>query len=105
MLEIILVLTIGLAPPLLSFIFLRRAEARAQIRLRSAMRAAEYRQLQRLLALPSDQRYVEGMGSLIGDFTCRFNARSTHIRCAVNPFGPCKECTYYEPISSFTDPS
>ncbi|KAM3114123.1 DUF6464 family protein [Phormidesmis sp. 146-33] len=105
MLEIILVLTIGLAPPLLSFIFLRRAEARAQIRLRSAMRTAEHRQLQRLLALPSDQRYVEGMGSLIGDFTCRFNARSTHIRCAVNPFGPCKECTYYEPISSFTDPS
>jgi Family of unknown function (DUF6464) len=103
MVEILLILAIGLAPPLLSFIFLRQAEARAQTRLRAALRAAEQRQFQRLLALPADYRRVEGVGALIGDFTCRYNARSAHLRCAVNPFGPCKECHYYEPISSSTD--
>lgn len=105
MVEIILILAIGLAPPLLSFVFLRQAERRAQVRLRAAMRATEQQQLQRLLSLPAEHRYIEGIGSLIGDFTCRFNARSAHLRCAVNSFGPCKECPYYEPIASLTDSS
>jgi sorbitol-specific phosphotransferase system component IIC len=103
MLEIILICAIGLIPPLLSFLFLRKMQMRAQERLRRAMQTAERRQIQRLLSLPVDYQYVEGMGSLIGDFTCRYNARSAHIRCAVNPIGPCEECPHYEPISPPTN--
>ncbi|NDJ20987.1 hypothetical protein GS682_04870 [Nostoc sp. B(2019)] len=32
----------------------------------------------------------------IGDTTCKFNARSPLIRCAINPSGPCEGCGYYE---------
>lgn len=34
--------------------------------------------------------------TVIGDTTCRFNARSRYIRCAVNPSGDCKECPHYK---------
>ncbi|MEP0869523.1 DUF6464 family protein [Trichocoleus desertorum AS-A10] len=98
MIEIILVITLGLLPPLLSLWLLQRAETRAQNRLRAAMVAAERRSLQNLRRASSDQRYVEGMGLLTGDITCRFNARSAHLRCAVNPLGPCQDCRYYESI-------
>ena len=104
MLEIILICAIGLIPSLLSFVFFRKMHMRAQARLRNAMQAAERRQIQRLLSLPSDYHYVEGVGALIGDLTCRYNARSAQIRCAVNPSGPCEECPYYE-SSSPTNPS
>jgi Family of unknown function (DUF6464) len=44
----------------------------------------------------SDRYYLEGVGYLIGDISCKFNARSGYIRCAVNPSGPCQDCRYYE---------
>lgn len=31
----------------------------------------------------------------IGDTTCIYNARSPHLRCAINPSGPCKGCIGY----------
>jgi len=33
---------------------------------------------------------LEGVGYLIGDISCQFNARSGYLRCAVNPQGPCQ---------------
>lgn len=33
---------------------------------------------------------------IIGDATCKFNADSELIRCAVNPNGPCQSCRFYE---------
>jgi hypothetical protein len=35
----------------------------------------------------------------IGDVSCRFNARSELIRCAVNPSGPCQNCHFFEAIT------
>jgi Family of unknown function (DUF6464) len=32
----------------------------------------------------------------IGDTSCRFNAHSPFVRCAVNPGGPCQGCPCYE---------
>lgn len=32
----------------------------------------------------------------IGDMTCRNNARSPYLRCAINPNGLCDGCEYYE---------
>ena len=33
----------------------------------------------------------------LGEPSCRFNAHSPYIRCAVNPMGPCEDCPSYEP--------
>ncbi len=33
---------------------------------------------------------------VLGDASCRFNAHSELIRCAVNPEGPCCQCRFYE---------
>lgn len=32
----------------------------------------------------------------IGDTTCKYNAKSPYLRCAVNPDGPCSECNHRE---------
>ncbi len=96
--EIILILMIALSPSLFSLWVMRQTEARAQTRLQLALDSVAHRGLSGL-RLDPDQDYVEGVGFVVGDFTCRYNARSSHIRCAVNPFGPCKECTQYEPRS------
>lgn len=44
---------------------------------------------------PTENSLVEGRW-VIGDASCRFNARSEMIRCAVNPEGPCNGCRFYE---------
>ena len=35
-------------------------------------------------------------GWVIGDPTCRFNALSPLLRCAVWPDGPCDQCSHFE---------
>jgi Family of unknown function (DUF6464) len=90
----IFILFLGLTPSLLSLWLMRQADARGQARLRLAMDTIASRGLP--LQLQPDQHYVEGMGYVIGDFTCRFNARSNQIRCAINPFGPCQGCSHYQ---------
>ncbi|MBW4647354.1 MAG: hypothetical protein KME06_01435 [Kastovskya adunca ATA6-11-RM4] len=47
---------------------------------------------------PTEKSIIEGRW-VIGDASCRFNARSEILRCAVNPEGPCAECRLYEQIS------
>lgn len=52
--------------------------------------------LGRLDAEIPEQRYVEGVGFVVGDLSCEFNAKSPQLRCAVNPIGPCRGCLYYQ---------
>ena len=42
---------------------------------------------------PEEQSLVDGEW-VIGDATCKYNARSTLLRCAVNPIGPCEGCKH-----------
>jgi hypothetical protein len=44
---------------------------------------------------PADARAWKG-GWVIGDPTCRFNALSPLLRCAVFPEGPCERCGSYQ---------
>ncbi|MEM7726925.1 MAG: DUF6464 family protein [Cyanobacteria bacterium P01_A01_bin.45] len=44
---------------------------------------------------PDEQTLVDGCW-IIGDASCKYNARSEIIRCAVNPDGPCESCDRYE---------
>jgi hypothetical protein len=43
---------------------------------------------------PREARWWNG-GWVIGDPSCRFNARSPLLRCAVLPDGPCERCAHY----------
>lgn len=93
MLTVVLIMAIGIAPALLSLWALRWENERAIQRLRTAQ-VVTFRPRN----LPPDYHYVEGIGYMIGDLTCQFNARSSYIRCAVNPMGSCKTCAQYQPL-------
>ncbi len=45
-----------------------------------------------------EQSLVNGSW-VLGDITCRYNARSELLLCAVNPSGPCSQCSSYEAIA------
>lgn len=98
---ILLILFLGLTPSLLSIWVLQRVDQRAPYFYSGRSRSPavpmpiSYRLAQ---PLPADLHYVEGIGHMIGDLTCQFNARSAYIRCAVNPTGDCKTCLQYQPI-------
>jgi hypothetical protein len=71
---------------------------------RYQLRAGRYRLHQVSLYVqsaqrPSERTLVEGRW-VLGDATCRFNARSELIRCAVSPEGPCGNCRFYEQQST-----
>ena len=44
---------------------------------------------------PTEKSLIEGRW-VVGDASCRFNAKSEILRCAVNPEGPCEGCRLYE---------
>ncbi len=43
---------------------------------------------------PNEKSLIEGRW-VMGDASCRFNARSELLRCAINPPGPCQDCRFY----------
>ncbi|KKD39139.1 MAG: DUF6464 family protein [Limnoraphis robusta] len=47
---------------------------------------------------PQERSLVDGRW-VLGDGTCRFNAHSELVRCAVHPQGPCGQCRFYEPTN------
>lgn len=98
MLIAIIIATMGLAYGLVSYwIAVRSRRAFQQTLLRASDRAAQDR-LRYFTSRPRDpdEHYVEGIGLVIGDITCKLNARSPYIRCAANPSGPCEGCREYE---------
>lgn len=105
MLKTILLLFIGFLPSLWSLWVLRKNQQRASARRRQV--TLNYSQIESYIrpfqddcAEPineGDRYYLEGVGYLIGDISCKFNARSGYVRCAVNPSGPCQHCHHYEP--------
>ncbi len=97
MFEILLIFLIGITPWLVSLWILPKLEARTTERLSSVRLAVNYREITTIFSQP-EQQYIEGVGYIIGDITCKFNARSSQVRCAVNPFGPCKDCRDYQSI-------
>ncbi|MEH2201196.1 DUF6464 family protein [Nostoc sp.] len=45
------------------------------------------------------RRYgVTDKPQFIGDVSCKWNARSPHLRCAINPSGECQWCKDYEGV-------
>ncbi len=95
MLEAAAILLFGCLTPLFSVWMLQRAERWV----RQGVQAAIRRHIDLLPFVHGipDVRYVEPIGHHIGDANCRFNAHSIHLRCAVNPLGPCQGCRSFEP--------
>ena len=95
MLDTILIFVFGLTPPILSLWMMTKAKERMNARFMEGRERTFVRMSPRH-QLPSDRYYLDGVGYLVGDITCQFNARSAYIRCAVNPSGPCDGCPHYE---------
>jgi len=98
MLDIVIILLLGIAPPILSLWMLHRAQVtytqtNRQINTPIIPPAASLKALP-----PADMICIEGYGYVIGKVSCKYNARSPYIRCAVNPSGPCQDCRYYESL-------
>lgn len=100
MITILLIVLLGLAPPLCSWLALRHRESQWT----ASLEAARHWQPMPAIAAPvattdldSDPEagYRPGVGYFIGDISCEFNARSPHLRCAVHPLGPCATCLTY----------
>jgi hypothetical protein len=98
-LKTLLVIVIGFLPSLFSLWLMRKTQARTRAQFRRASMSVPrgIRVRQHLTPDTSDRYYLEGVGYLIGDISCQYNARSGYLRCAVNPSGPCEGCRYYEP--------
>ncbi|AFZ23482.1 hypothetical protein Cylst_1180 [Cylindrospermum stagnale PCC 7417] len=98
MFKTLLVITIGLLPSLISLWVLRQTHMRERRRLQQVSINVSGRRLrQNIRSVEGDRYYLEGVGYLVGDISCKFNARSGYVRCAVNPSGPCHDCRHYEP--------
>jgi hypothetical protein len=97
------ILVIGLMPSVVSLWVMRRSEERMQARLALTMEAVANHGLSRLRLPNPDQNYIDGLGYIVGDITCQFNARSPYLRCAVNPSGPCEACRHYQ-SKEYSDP-
>lgn len=98
MLQILFLVVLGLLPSLYSLWVMRKAQTETRARLRqAAMTVSRGRIRQNIHPISPDRYYLEGVGYLIGDVSCQFNARSGYLRCAVNPEGPCEGCRYYQP--------
>ncbi|AFZ04169.1 DUF6464 family protein [Calothrix sp. PCC 6303] len=103
MFQTLLVIVIGFLPSLFSLWMIRKAQRKTRMRIRQA--ANNFSRMRRLGYLQAstndtadspDRFYLDGVGYMIGDISCQYNARSGYIRCAINPSGPCDSCHFYE---------
>ncbi|MEM1310229.1 MAG: DUF6464 family protein [Cyanobacteria bacterium P01_D01_bin.71] len=96
MLIVLLIFGLSLVPALIATWISVRTRNHVQAEFSRAMEAATRRGLKATIQRDRDLNYVEGIGYVLGDFSCEMNARSPYIRCAMNPCGPCGGCQFYE---------
>lgn len=94
---IILLFILAFMPSLLYILLIRRIKRRFNTRLQRIRHRSLYHpsvvaqfSAHELARRPPYKDYI-------GDKTCRYNAHSPYLRCAINPSGPCKDCIHYEP--------
>ncbi|MGK7930303.1 MAG: DUF6464 family protein [Microcystaceae cyanobacterium] len=93
---ILLIFLLALIPAIISLFAIRKAKQRFHRRMRAIrQRYLYHRSLDHLPSRepPEPPPYAP---RYIGDITCRYNARSPYLRCAINPCGPCEGCSSYE---------
>ena len=104
--KLALILLLSILPSLVYLLIFRKAKERWQTRLRRAQIVTTHYHSERFLnqtdgysydsyPLYSDRRRPVTK-YFIGDTSCINNAQSPYIRCAINPEGPCEECSHYQ---------
>jgi Family of unknown function (DUF6464) len=68
---------------------------RARSRRLTGVESSSNRRLYKRMTRDPEEQYIEGVGYVIGDLSCSYNAKSPYIRCAVNPDGLCQDCRHY----------
>lgn len=96
LIKLILIIIISVLPTLIYWLMFRKIKRRWQSRLRQTRLAIDYGSREESFDSFNNREETEYGQYYIGDLSCRFNARSPYIRCAINPHGPCRECSYYE---------
>ncbi|MBE9114836.1 hypothetical protein IQ249_02895 [Lusitaniella coriacea LEGE 07157] len=99
MLEVVLIFVLALVPFFLGFFLVRKAKRRWQARLRRIRSVASFRARSTMPHAASGDTF-DIHDYFIGNLSCRYNARSPYIRCAINPNGPCENCPHYQPRQS-----
>jgi hypothetical protein len=79
---------------------LRKEEIRHQQRLLGALELTSRSHSYRRVPRDPEEQYIEGLGYIIGDLSCLYNACSPYIRCAINPGGLCDGCRDYRSKNS-----
>ena len=103
--KLALILLLSILPSIAYLSISRRAKERWQTRLRRARVSDSYYQQRLEINAYRHDRYSTGDRRnkyFIGDTSCINNARSPYIRCAINPEGPCEECSHFEKRGSTT---
>jgi hypothetical protein len=89
--QIALILTIAILPSVAGLWQMKRSRHRFdrrwdRIRQRSWIRPA------------IDSTAIDLHNLPLGHSNCRWSAKSSQLRCAINPYGPCLGCRDYTPI-------
>lgn len=95
LMEIAILLVLGILPSVTYLFIVQKLNRRWQNRLRNVRMLNSYRDRD-FFAVYYRERRRELSKRYIGDPSCRYNAHSPYIRCAVNPHGPCKGCFHYQ---------
>jgi Family of unknown function (DUF6464) len=93
--KIVFIIILSLLPSLIWWIVSPSLKQRWQSRLRRTRLMTAYNDRVDLLTSYQSSE-IEFDRYFVGNVNCRFNAHSPYIRCAVNPSGPCEDCSHYE---------
>ena len=102
--KLALILLLSTLPSLAYLLIFRKAKERWQMRLRRARiltvnpprsRQGSYHDYDYGDSYILSDDYIPGT-NFVGDTSCINNAQSPHLRCAINPSGPCDGCSHYE---------
>jgi Family of unknown function (DUF6464) len=74
------------------WVFVSKLIRREEFSNRRRALASQYPHTYKRIPRDPEEQYIEGVGYIIGDVSCKYNARSPYMRCAVNPSGLCEGC-------------
>ncbi len=95
--KLALILFLSILPSIVYLLIFRKVKRQWRSRLRRARLMTVENRPDSLPSYYHDDRASEATRYFIGDTSCLYNAHSPYMRCAVNPSGPCKDCSHYQP--------
>ena len=94
--KLALILLLSILPSIVYLLIFRKVKRQWRSRLRRARLMTFEDRIDSLPSYYNGDRQPEVTRYFIGDTSCKYNAHSPYMRCAVNPSGPCQECSHYQ---------